>query len=106
MRAQQLDLIYSQSDMLYEILPDAPRLTFDKTKQKSRPHADSIVGSAQSKPKKGKGDKKAANNSGEGKNEKRKVKFLCKICTDDHLTHQCPRLEEAQNLLAQQQSSC
>jgi hypothetical protein len=24
MRAQQLELIYSQSDMLYEILPDAP----------------------------------------------------------------------------------
>jgi hypothetical protein len=32
MRAQQLDLIYSQSSLLYEILPDAPRLILDKTK--------------------------------------------------------------------------
>jgi ribosomal protein L44E len=52
---------------------------------------------------KGKGDNKAMNNVGKGKNEKRKVNFLCNICTDDHLTHQFPRLEEAQNLLAQQQ---
>jgi hypothetical protein len=50
MRAQQLELIYSQSDMLYEILPDAPWSTLDKDKQKSRPHANGIVGSAQSKP--------------------------------------------------------
>jgi hypothetical protein len=159
MRAQQLELIYSQSGMLYEILPDAPRSNFDKTKQKFGPHVDGIVGSTQSNPtdqltnqlqqlsiqqtvasqtpgsaapatqmsdvhsvqsmnpkgnqqsegkrksknKKGKGDKKVVNNVGEGKNEKRKVKFLCNLCTDDHLTHQCPRLEEAQNLLAQQQ---
>jgi hypothetical protein len=160
MRAQQLELIYSQSGMLYEILPDnAPWSTFDKTKQNFGPHVDGIVGSTQSKPtdqltnqlqqlsiqqivanqtpsstspvtqtsdvhsvqstnpkgnqqtegkrksknKKGKGDKKAANNVGEGKNEKRKVKFPCKLCMDDHLTHQFPQLEEAQNLLAQQQ---
>jgi hypothetical protein len=50
MRAQQLELIYSQSGMLYEILPDAPRSNFDKTKQKFGPHADGIVGSTQSNP--------------------------------------------------------
>jgi hypothetical protein len=33
MRAQQLELIYSQSGMLYEILPDAPWSNFDKTKR-------------------------------------------------------------------------
>jgi ribosomal protein L44E len=60
-------------------------------------------GKRKSKKKKGKGDKKAANNVGEGKNEKRKVKFPCNLCTNSHLTHQFPRLEEAQNLLAQQQ---
>jgi hypothetical protein len=49
MRAQQLELIYSQSGMLYEILPDAPRSTLDKAKQKFGPHADGIVGSTQSK---------------------------------------------------------
>jgi hypothetical protein len=30
------------------------------------------------------------------------VKFSCKLCTEDHLTHKCPRLEEAQKLLLQQ----
>jgi hypothetical protein len=39
-------------------------------------------------------------NVGEGKKEKRKVKFPCKLCTDDHLTHLCPKLEEAVRLLS------
>jgi hypothetical protein len=52
------------------------------------------------KNKKGKGDKKVVNNVGKGKNEKRKVNFLCHLCIDDHLTHQCPQLEESQKLLA------
>jgi hypothetical protein len=156
MRAQQLELIYSQSSMLYEIFPDAPRSNFDKTKKKFGLHPNVIVGSSQSKPtyqltnklqnlsiqqtvanqtlssvapvtqtsdvhgvqsknpkgnqqiegkrksknKKGNRDNKAANNVGDGKNEKRKVNFLCDLCMDDHLTHQCPQLEEFQNLLA------
>jgi hypothetical protein len=37
MRAQQLELIYSQSGMLYETLPDAPWSTLDKAKQKLGP---------------------------------------------------------------------
>jgi hypothetical protein len=45
-------------------------------------------GKRKAKGNKGKGDKKVANNVGEGKNEKKKVNFLCKLCTDDHLTHQ------------------
>jgi hypothetical protein len=49
MKSQYLELIYSQSGMLYEILPDAPRSTLDKAKQKSGPHANGIVGSTQSK---------------------------------------------------------
>jgi hypothetical protein len=48
MRSQHLELIYSQSGMLYEIFPDAPRSTLDKAKKKSRPHGDDIVGSTQS----------------------------------------------------------
>jgi hypothetical protein len=50
MRAQQLELIYSQSGLLYEIFPDAPRSILDKTRQRSGPHADGIIGSAQTKP--------------------------------------------------------
>jgi hypothetical protein len=40
-------------------------------------------------------------NDGEGKREKKKVKFPCKLCTDDHLTHLFPKIEEATRLLSQ-----
>jgi hypothetical protein len=50
MISQQLELIYSQCGLLYEIFPDASRSILDKTRQRSRPHADGIVGSAQTKP--------------------------------------------------------
>jgi hypothetical protein len=50
MRAQQFELIYSQSSLLYNILPDVPRSILDKTRQRVGPHADGIVGSAQTKP--------------------------------------------------------
>jgi hypothetical protein len=50
MRAQQFELIYSQSGLLYNILLDAPRSILDKTRQRDGPHADGIVGSAQTKP--------------------------------------------------------
>jgi hypothetical protein len=49
MRAQQLEMIYSQSGLLYEILPDAPRSILDKTRQRYGQHADGIIGSAQTK---------------------------------------------------------
>jgi hypothetical protein len=40
------------------------------------------------------------NNVGEGKKERRKVKFPCKLCTDDHLTQLCPKLKEVVRLLS------
>ena len=50
MRAQQLELIYSQSSLLYEILPNVPCSILDKSRQRARPHADGIVGLTQTKP--------------------------------------------------------
>jgi hypothetical protein len=44
MRAQQLELIYSQSGLLYEILPDAPHSILDKTIQRAGPHVNGIIG--------------------------------------------------------------
>jgi hypothetical protein len=46
-KAQQLDLIYAQYGMLYEILPDTLRKNYDP-RQNPRPHADGIIGSANS----------------------------------------------------------
>jgi hypothetical protein len=49
MRAQQLELIYSHSGLLYKIFPDAPCSILDKTRQRVGTHADGIVGSTQTK---------------------------------------------------------
>ena len=48
LRAQQLDLIYSQFGILYEIIPEAPRPTHDAKKPKPGPHANGVVGSINS----------------------------------------------------------
>jgi len=50
MRVKHLELIYPQCNMLYDILPDTPRSTFDQTKPKSGAHADGIVGSTKINP--------------------------------------------------------
>jgi hypothetical protein len=42
-KSQQLDLIYAQSGMLYEILLDTPQLNYDP-RQNLGPHVDGIVG--------------------------------------------------------------
>ena len=48
LRDQQLDLIYSQSRILYEIILEEPRPIDDAEKPKPRPHADGVVGSINS----------------------------------------------------------
>ena len=48
-RDQELGLIYAQSIILYEIIPNAPRSNFDP-KIKPGPHANGIVGSTSTKP--------------------------------------------------------
>ena len=47
-RAQELDLIYAQSGLLYEIIPNAPHSSFDP-KVKPGPHVDGIVGCTSTK---------------------------------------------------------
>jgi hypothetical protein len=72
-------------------------------KKKNPKGKQQTEGKKKHKIKKGKGDKKDENSVGKGKTKKRKVKFLCKICMENHLTHQCPQLEEVHKLLSQQQ---
>jgi hypothetical protein len=157
-RAQQLDLIYAQSGMLYHLLPYSSWPNKNPRKNLG-PHANGIVGStnvkstnssmksvggppssASSKPtqsadvhyvqslknpngdqqldenkrkfqnnhKGGKNNNKPKDkdnngkqndNAREGNKEKCKVKFPCKLCTDDHLTHLCPKLAEVARIL-------
>ena len=49
LRVQELDLIYAQSGLLYEIIHNAPRSSFNP-KIKLGPHADGIVGCMSTKP--------------------------------------------------------
>ena len=44
-RAQHLNLIYSQSGTLYDIIPQAPRPSNDKPQTAPGPHADDVIGS-------------------------------------------------------------
>jgi hypothetical protein len=55
--------------------------------------------------KKGKGDKKPTDNVGEGTTEKWKARYPCNLCAEDHPTHLCPRLAEAQKFVTQQQQA-
>jgi hypothetical protein len=47
-KSQQLNLIYAQSGILYEIIFDAPRSNYDP-RQNTGPHSDGIIGSAHAK---------------------------------------------------------
>ena len=47
-REEELDLIYAQSGLLYEIIPNAPCSSLDP-KIKPRPHADGILGCTSTK---------------------------------------------------------
>jgi hypothetical protein len=71
--------------------------------QSTNPKATQQPDGKKKQRKKGKGDKKPTNNVGGGNTEKKKSKYPCNLCTEDHPTHLCPRLAEAQKLLAQQQ---
>ena len=47
-RAQQLELIYSQSGVLHKYFPNAPRSKLDLSKTKPSPHGDGLIGSINS----------------------------------------------------------
>jgi hypothetical protein len=54
---------------------------------------------------KGKGDKKPNDNAGGDNIEKRKARYPCNLCAEDHPTHLCPQLAEAQKFVTQQQQA-
>lgn len=49
--AQYLDLVYSQSNTLYDLIPYAPQPTYDPSKT-PQDHSDGIIGSVKSTPEK------------------------------------------------------
>jgi hypothetical protein len=57
-------------------------------------------GKNSNKPKDNVNNEKLNNNDGEGNKERKKVKFPCKLFTDNHLTHLCPKIVEDVRLLS------
>ena len=45
--AWYLDLVYSQSSTLYELIPNAPKPTNDPSRPSPEPHVDGLIGSVQ-----------------------------------------------------------
>ena len=44
-------------------------------------------------------------NKAGGKRERGKVKFPCKLCMGSHLTHHCPKMDEALRLLKESEDA-
>jgi hypothetical protein len=57
-------------------------------------------GKNSNKPKDNVNNENLNNNVGEGKKERQKLKFPYNLCTNNHLTHLCPKLAEAMRLLS------
>jgi ribosomal protein L44E len=73
--------------------------------QTTNPKANQQLEGKKKQHKKSKGDKKPNDKAGEGTTEKRKARYPCNICAEDHPTHLCPRLAEAQKFVMQQQQA-
>jgi hypothetical protein len=71
--------------------------------QSTNPKATQHLDGNKKQHKKGKGDKKPTNNVGGGNTKKWKEKYLCNMCTEEHPTHRCPWLAEAQKFITHQQ---
>jgi hypothetical protein len=152
--AQYLDLVYSQTGTLYDLLPDLPRpnTSSTSTTPAASHAADGVIGSTQAQPhfasstnpkstssnvqnasspspptsktsevnavqstpagknksKKGRGKNKEGKNNSPAKQtkttpiddwDKRKPRYPCLICGDDHYTKDCPRCVEVTKFL-------
>jgi hypothetical protein len=73
--------------------------------QTTNPKANQQPEGKKKQRKKSKGDKKPNDKAGEGTTEKRKARYPCNLCAEDHPTHLCPRLAEAQKFVTQHQQA-
>jgi hypothetical protein len=64
----------------------------DGSKRKGQNNCKGGNNNNNNKPKDKDNNGKQNDNAGESRKEKCKVKFPFKLCTDDHLTHLCPKL--------------
>jgi hypothetical protein len=102
---QQLSIQHSAASQTTSLAAPPTQTLEVHSIQTTNPKANQQPEGKKKQRKKSKGDKKPNDKAGEGTTEKRKVRYPCNICAEDHPTHLCPRLAEAQKFVTQQQQA-
>jgi hypothetical protein len=100
---QQLSIQHSAASQTTALAAPPTQTSEVHSMQKTNPKAPQQPEGKKKKRKKGKGEKKPTDNVGKGTTEKRKARYPCNLCVEDHPTHIFPRLAEAQKFVTQQQ---
>jgi hypothetical protein len=102
---QQLSIQHSAASQTTALAAPPTQTSEVHSVQTTNPKANQQPEGKKKQRKKGKGEKKPTDNAGEGTTEKRKARYPCNLCAEDHPTHLCPRLAEAQKFVTQQQQA-
>jgi hypothetical protein len=102
---QQLSIQHSAARQTTTLAAPPTQTSKVHSVQSTNPKATQHPEGKKKQQKKGKGDKKPTDNAGRDTMEKWKVSYPCNLCAEDHLTHLCPRLAEAQKFVTQQQQA-
>jgi hypothetical protein len=104
-KLQQLSIQHSAASQTTALAASPTQTLEVRSVQTANPKATQQPEGKKKQCTKGKGDKKPTDNAGEGTMEKRKAKYPCNLCAEDHPTHLCPRLVEAQNFFTHKQQA-
>jgi hypothetical protein len=102
---QQLFIQHTAASQITALAAPPTQTSEVHTVQLTNPKATQQPEGKKKQQNNGKGDKKPNDNAGGDNTEKRKARYPCNFCAEDHLTHLCPRLAEAQNFVTQQQQA-
>jgi ribosomal protein L44E len=102
---QQLSIQHSAAIQTTTVATPPTQTSEVHSMQTTNPKANQQPEGKKKQRKKGKGEKKTPDNAGEGTTKKWKVRYPCNLCVEDHPTHLCPRLAEAQKFVTQQQQA-
>jgi hypothetical protein len=96
---QQLSIQHSAASHTTALVAPRTQTSEVHSMQLNKPKATQLPEGKKKQRKKGKGDKKPTDNAGGDTTEKRKARYPCNFCAEDHPTHLCPRLAEAQKFV-------
>jgi hypothetical protein len=102
---QQLSIQHSAASQTTALAAPPTQTSEVHSVQTTNPKANQQPEGKKKQRKKSKGDKKPNDNAGEGTTERKRERYPCNLCAEDHPTHICPRLAEAQKFVTQQQQA-